>query len=243
MIGYLILAVAPGIFWLWFFWRKDTYEKEPAGYIVKTFFLGAAVVIPAALLEELLTTHWWVANMMMVGIVEEATKFLAVYLYVYRKSEFNEVMDGIVYSAAASLGFASLENLFYIHAFGPGVMVGRAVLSTLGHVLFASFWGYALGVKKVTGKGSIAFGLIASMVAHGIYDVIVMSGYWLITLSVVPFMIILYKSMSGKIKRSLEMSPFRGTEDLPSSGEMKCPRCGADVPADSRFCPRCGRHM
>jgi RsiW-degrading membrane proteinase PrsW (M82 family) len=31
MIEYLILAFAPGIFWLWFFWRKDTYDRERSG--------------------------------------------------------------------------------------------------------------------------------------------------------------------------------------------------------------------
>jgi RsiW-degrading membrane proteinase PrsW (M82 family) len=233
MIEYLVLAVAPGIFWLWFFWRKDRYEKEPAGYLVKTFFLGALVVFPAALLEEVFTVQIFVVDMMIVGLVEEIAKFLAVFLYVYRKSEFNEVMDGIVYSAAASLGFASLENLFYILAYGPGVMVGRAILSTLGHVLFASFWGYSLGVKKITGKNTIGTGLLLAIVSHGIYDVIVMSRLWYVTLLVIPLMVILYKSTSGRIKQSLAQSPFKKG--------VRCSGCGAEIPAGSRFCPDCGK--
>ena len=57
-------------------------------------------------------------------------------------------MDGLVYAAAASLGFASLENLMYVLAFGPWVMVLRAPLSTLAHVIFGSFWGFPLGRKN-----------------------------------------------------------------------------------------------
>lgn len=235
MIKYLILAVAPGIFWLWFFWRKDKYEREPAGYLAKTFFLGAVVVIPAALLEEVFTSHFFVVDMMIVGLVEETAKFLAVFLYVYRKSEFNEVMDGTIYSAAASLGFASLENLFYILEYGPGVMVGRAVLSTLGHVLFASFWGYSLGLKKITGRNTIGAGLLLSIVAHGFYNVTVMSRHWYVTILVIPLMVILYMSMSGKIRQSLAMSPFKKG--------VKCSGCGAEIPAGSRFCPDCGKRV
>lgn len=245
MLGYLVLAVAPGVFWLWYFWRKDKYEREPARYLVATFFLGVVMVVPAALLEEILAIRILIADMMMVGIVEEAFKFLGVYLYVYRKSEFNEVMDGIIYSTAASLGFASLENFFYILEFGPVVMVGRAVISTLGHVLFAAFWGYALGVKKLTGKNVVPGGLVLAMVAHGIFDIIVMSDYWLIVLLVIPFMVILYKAMSGRIKKSLEMSPFKEvtSDSVVMSEEVQCSRCGEQIPAGSRFCPHCGKKI
>lgn len=51
---------------------------------------------------------------------------------------FDEPGDGLVYSTAASLGFASLENLFYIVQFGPAVMILRAPLSTAGHVVFGA---------------------------------------------------------------------------------------------------------
>jgi RsiW-degrading membrane proteinase PrsW (M82 family) len=179
--------------------------------------------------------------MMIVGVVEELGKFLAVYLYVYRKSEFNEVMDGIIYSAAASLGFASLENLFYILEFGPGVIVGRAILSTLGHVLFASFWGYALGLKKITGKNTIFTGLILSMAAHGIYNALLTTELVLSAVLVIVFMIILYRSMSDKIKKSLTMSPFATAED--SRTGAVCPQCGNILPEHSTYCPNCGRKV
>lgn len=240
MIDYLVLAAAPGIFWLWFFWRKDKYEKEPARYLVKTFFLGAGVVIPAALLESALATGEEFLDLMIVGVIEEAAKFLSVYLYMYRKSEFDEVMDGIIYSAAASLGFASLENLLYVFMYGPLVMVGRAILSTLGHVLFASFWGYALGAKKVEGRNAVPLGLILSMIAHGIFDVVLMADFWTVNLLVIPLMIVLYRSMSDRIRRSLETSPFGGVSE---GTVMKCSKCGVDLPAGSRFCPNCGREV
>lgn len=243
MIEYLVLAIAPGVFWLWFFWRKDKYEKEPLRLLLRTFLLGAAVVLPIAFIEELFVFGEGIVAMMMVGFFEETAKFLPVYLYVYKRPEFNEVMDGIIYATAASLGFASLENLFYIYTFGPSVMVGRAIISTLGHVLFASFWGYSLGMKKITGKNTVLVGLLFAMVAHGIFNTILMASYWIINILVFPLMWFLYASMTGKIKRSLKLSPFRKiTRDveLPSPVQQSCPRCGTRLSAQARFCPRCG---
>lgn len=42
-----------------------------------------------------------------------------------------------------------MENLAYIWQFGPEVMILRAPLSTLAHVIFSSSWGYALGGKHI----------------------------------------------------------------------------------------------
>ncbi|KYK32609.1 MAG: hypothetical protein AYK19_15320 [Theionarchaea archaeon DG-70-1] len=245
MLDYLVLAMAPGMFWLWFFWRKDKYEKEPARYLMITFFLGVVMVFPALILEvvfELLFgVSSGVAGNIMVGIVEEACKFMAVFLFVYRKNEFNEVVDGIIYAAAAALGFASLENFFYILKFGPGVMVVRAVVSTLGHVLFASFWGYSLGVKKITGVDTVFIGLISAMGAHAIFNIILEAPYWWVNLLVIPLMIILYRSMSRKIERSLDESPFK--EVIETAALVKCKACNKYVPRNVQFCPHCGNHV
>ena len=62
-----------------------------------------------------------------VGPVEETSKFLAIRLAVYRSLHFEEPMDGLVYGAAASLGFASLENLIYVLSYGPEVMIDSLV--------------------------------------------------------------------------------------------------------------------
>ena len=218
MIHYALLAVAPGIFWMWFFWKKDKFEREPARYLAITFFLGALVVIPAALLEIALQTGIWAVDEIMVGVIEEFVKFLAVYLFVFRKSEFNEVMDGIIYAAAAALGFASLENFLYILNYGAGVMVGRAVLSTLGHVLFSAFWGYGLGLKKIEGKNAVFTGLILAAGAHIIYNMLLDSVCGIIF--VIPLILALYIITSRKVKYSLSVSPFkRGSHETPLEDE------------------------
>jgi RsiW-degrading membrane proteinase PrsW (M82 family) len=73
--------------------------------------------------------------LVVVGPVEELCKFGAVRLGVYRSLYFDAPIHGLVYSVTASLGFASLENLFYVFQYGPEVMLLRDPLATLGRPL------------------------------------------------------------------------------------------------------------
>ena len=154
----IVLAFAPGVFWLWFFVRKDVYRPEPRRLLALTFFLGMVAVIPAAIVEGVFLDESLVSEqgslasfaagmLLVVGPVEELSKFAAVRLGPYRSLCFDEPTDGLIYSATASLGFASLENLAYVLVFGPAVMLLRAPLSTLAHVVFGSIWGHALGLQ------------------------------------------------------------------------------------------------
>jgi RsiW-degrading membrane proteinase PrsW (M82 family) len=216
MIEYLVLVTAPGIFWLWFFWRRDKYEREPASFLMITFVLGMLAAISLLFLEILLTwTLSWgniagfeytVVKNAIIGTTEEIGKFLVVYWYMYREDEFNEVMDGIVYGAAASLGFASLENLFFILRYGVKIMWFRAVLTTPGHVLFASFWGYALGLKKMTGRNTVVTGLGLAIAAHTVFNIVLESDYWLA--SSLVLIGALFMVMFWRERRALAMSPF-----------------------------------
>jgi protease PrsW len=173
MIELLVLALAPAVFILWYVLRKDCYEPEPLRLVVWIFLLGALAVIPAALIESPFSDTL-VLGSVVAPVVEELAKFLVVFLFVYHRAEFNEPMDGIVYAAAASLGFASVENLVYVLDGGAAVGVLRAVASVPGHVIFSCVWGAALGIAKFRPAshraGIIAAGLAGAMLLHGIFN-------------------------------------------------------------------------
>ena len=40
---------------------------------------------------------------------------MVLYFFVYKMKDFNEPIDGVVYGITASLGFATLENLYYVY--------------------------------------------------------------------------------------------------------------------------------
>ena len=62
--------------------------------------------------------------------------------------EFDEHYDGIVYGAAVSLGFATVENILYLFANGLESALGRAILPVSSHALFGVIMGYYLGKAK-----------------------------------------------------------------------------------------------
>jgi len=47
----LVLGMAPGLFWLWYFYRRDTWEHEPRRLVATTFLYGAVVTVVAVFIE------------------------------------------------------------------------------------------------------------------------------------------------------------------------------------------------
>ena len=185
----LALALAPGIFWAWYFYRRDKFDPEPAALIVKLFLLGVLVTFPVAFVEGffgLFILSPLIMGAVVAPIVEEYGKFAVVRRFAYRNAEFDEPMDGIVYAAAAALGLASLENVLYVFtayvtspSLALGTIVIRAIFSVPGHALFSSVWGYALGRAKFAAPerraGIIFRGLALAMVLHGIFNFLLFS--------------------------------------------------------------------
>ena len=55
-----------------------------------------------------------------IGVIEEAVKMIPFLLVVVRFREFDEPIDGIIYASFIALGFATMENIQYLHgAAGP----------------------------------------------------------------------------------------------------------------------------
>jgi RsiW-degrading membrane proteinase PrsW (M82 family) len=179
----LLLALAPGLFLIWYFNHRDKYEPEPKKKIIKIFVIGALMVVPAAVSEWLLiyfvntfatgVVNIFIISFLVIAPIEEFLKFLAVRKWIYRSLEFDEVMDGIVYTVSASLGFATLENVFYVLSLGPATGVVRAFLAVPGHALFGAIMGYYIGLAKFNPEKEsrlIFLGLLYAILCHGLYD-------------------------------------------------------------------------
>ena len=143
----LALALAPGVFWAWYFYRRDRFEPEPAAMVVKIFILGLLVTFPVAFTEGFIGL--FIVSPILMGavvapMVEEYGKFAVVRRFACQNTEFDEPMDGIVYAAAAALGLATLENVLYVfsaYLTSPSLafstVIVRAIFSVPGHALFA----------------------------------------------------------------------------------------------------------
>lgn len=238
MNGYAlcVLSLAPGIFWLWYFYKKDRLEPEPKSLVIKTFFWGMIAVIPVFLINLacLAILSSWVSTnpahftlaVLAAPLIEEWAKFSVVRFYIYNHTEFDEPMDGIVYAAAAALGFASMENLGYVFSANSGaqavsstesifsailtVSCVRAFLSVPGHVLFSSMWGFALGAAKFTSdpqrqKAYVNLGLFLAMFLHGVFNLaagLPLSGFTLLL-----FLYFAWRMVQQRIAEALRNSP------------------------------------
>jgi RsiW-degrading membrane proteinase PrsW (M82 family) len=258
LIGVVIGAFAPGIFWLWLVYRWDRYHPEPRWLVIRTFLWGMVAVIPIAFAELLLVlggggleglTQLGQATLslqgiayeafIVAGVTEELGKFLVVRLSIYKSLYFDEATDGLIYSAAAALGFATLENIGYALSFGWGVMLLRGPISTFAHVLFSVVWGYPLGLRKVRYSRSrfyLGLGLPGAMAAHGLFDFLLFTQSWYAWL-VIPLMGGLIAALVLMLRHSRRISPYR---EKVAEMQVNCPVCGAKAPAYANFCPACG---
>ena len=228
------LGIAPALFWLWYFYRKDKLEPEPKNLIIRAFLLGMLAVIPAAALELAInaflpfldTTDIFplaIGMFLVVGPVEEIAKFLTVRTTIYRHPEFDEVMDGVVYAASTALGFAALENVVYIvtefreEGLGGGLRIAavRAILSTPAHVAFSATWGYYLGLYKLGYSKNVTTvwkGIIYASLMHGAWNFIIFYGSTLGYIYLIPFSImifLIFRSLSRRVKAAQDASPYK----------------------------------
>lgn len=223
------LAFLPGVFWLWYFYKKDKFEPEPKRLIVKTFFWGMAGIVPAFIFE--IPFSGLVLTVIAAPIVEESVKFTAVYKTIYSDAEFDEPMDGIVYAAAAALGFASIENVLYLlrASQSSGLIIGsfqftsafgavmstiaiRSILTVPAHVIFALLWGEALGIAKFAAPerrmSLIWNGLVLSIGAHALFNFL-LSIFPIVSFAMLILVVSAWGMTHRKIEAALRASPFR----------------------------------
>ena len=218
LFSILTAAVAPGVSLLTYLYLKDRYDAEPIHMVIRLFVLGMLIVFPIAVLQRGLTL-WlgespFVFSFIVSSGVEELIKWFLVYHMIYNHTEFDEPYDGIVYAAAAALGFATLENVLYaiLQPATFGTLLVRALLPVSGHALFGVIMGYYIGKAKFTANRSLYYltlSLLLPFFWHGLYDYIMLTvksnWMWLI----VPLMAYLWVRGALKIKRANARSPFR----------------------------------
>ncbi len=174
---------------MWLFDRMDAARPEPRWTLRKVALAGALSTLPVAILQltigyEQTGTYASAAwdGFVVAGLTEEVAKFLCVYLFVWRRPEFDERMDGITYATRAGLGFAMIENVLYLHgAAGTGefaiMWIGRALLAVPGHAIWAGFVGYFAARRRFDNRGpGLLGGLIIAIALHGIYDFALFAG-------------------------------------------------------------------
>jgi RsiW-degrading membrane proteinase PrsW (M82 family) len=184
-----VAAITPALLLVWYFHKRDIYP-EPARTIWSTFALGVVCAVPAVLIGVpfyfLGRTVFALAPGLMGAIAagaingflsaamcEEACKLGVLRGYNFRRRDFNETMDGIVYGAVASLGFAAIENVLYSIQGGVAISVLRAFTAVPMHACVGAIMGYYVARARADNarrRSFIVRGYLAAVALHGMYD-------------------------------------------------------------------------
>lgn len=226
MIFLVILsAVLPALVLIYLVYQKDKRNPEPSKQLIKAFCFGIfSIVIVEILgpLKEYLLSLFYIPVFSQIyeafvcaAIPEEAAKLLMLWLFVRKNKYFDEYMDGIVYAVCISMGFAAIENIMYLFIYYDiwvSTGITRALVSVPGHAAFAVLMGYYYSIihfRPFDTKVNKALIILAPVLAHGIFDALLMVSDILIPLSFVLTMVFFYfffqlqKRCSNKIAELL----------------------------------------
>jgi RsiW-degrading membrane proteinase PrsW (M82 family) len=183
----VVVAVAPAVVLLGFFYLKDRYEREPLPHLLAAFGLGLFAMLAArgiaGTLEGWVSAEWLALGgepaklfdaFVLAGLCEEFSKWVILMAAVFHWEEFDEPLDGVVYGAAIALGFATLENVLYVARLGISVAWTRALFAVPTHALCGGSMGYYAGRSKFDHGTALwrdrMLCLLLPVTFHGLYN-------------------------------------------------------------------------
>ncbi len=180
----ILLALAPVALIIFYIYLRDKYEKEPKRLMIYCFVFGGifSIVITTILYmffdlffplnNEYSVIQQFVRAFFIVALTEEFSKYIIVRYYAQPKKAFNEPYDGIVYAVMVSMGFAAVENIFYVIEGGVTTALLRAFTAVPAHATFGILMGYYMGKAKFSNNRARynLTGLLLAILFHGAYD-------------------------------------------------------------------------
>lgn len=208
----LSAAIAPALALLSYFYLRNQMDTEPRRTLLHSFIYGAIITYPIlfiqfVLKEEQAFSSVFFTNVVFTSMIEEFFKWLVIFAVILRHIEFDDPYDGILYGAAVSLGFATVENAIYLISFGLDQAFMRAILPVSSHALYGVVMGYYYGKGKFSTEGHqkkyILLALLAPMVLHITYNsILMMEEYFMYAM--LPFMLFLWWFALRKVKLAHE---------------------------------------
>ncbi len=216
-----LLAEAPIMALCFYIFIRDKYEKEPIKLLLIGLTLGVLLAFPALFTERFLLNYVPVNKMLehlytsffVASFTEEGYKLLFLFFLIWRNPNFNERFDAIVYSVFIALGFAGIENYYFVSndqytALSTGIL--RGVISVPAHFLYGVFMGYFFSYAKFNKDYKyLLLSFLVPFILHGIFDFIIALDFKFNLILLVAFLIIMSINALFKITFLLDMSPFK----------------------------------
>ena len=217
---YVLAAVLPAAFLLYYVYRQDRVEREPVGLLMSLLWKGVLAALCAIVLETLgqllldrLCTpgtflHTVLLAFVVVAGAEEGMKLFFLKRRTWYDYQFNYRFDAIVYAVFVSLGFAAFENIQYVFTYGLSVALPRALLSIPGHMAFAVYMGVFYGRAKLrenrgnhaAARSDLMMAYFSAVLLHGFYDACAMVGAAKASVLFIAFVVVVYWRMIRLLK-------------------------------------------
>ena len=188
----LLITVVPSLLIILFFMKSDLFP-EPNNQIFKIFFYGILLCIPAFIINTALGTFFsnigfdgtLLPTLLTAAPIEEILKFIVLYYLVYKMKDFNEPIDGIVYGVTVSLGFATLENIYYVYVLSDYYNVSSQSLAILrsfstipAHGIFGATMGYFfMKYSFIKKQDNLTLCIIVPILLHASYNFFVSTNF------------------------------------------------------------------
>lgn len=236
----LITAMLPVVVLMYIIYKKDSLQPEPKGQLRKAFYLGVLSCFLSFLISGPLNLlgvfHDNVSTLLDAirlsffgaAIPEEIAKFAVLWFFLRKNPYFDEKVDGIVYAACVSMGFAALENILYLYSnIDNFMMVGvvRAIFAVPGHLCFGIMMGYYYSLVKFYPNSkrhttNCIMVLLVPILLHGLYDTMLFSFKTLHPVAVLVvfvtflfFCFKMWKYAARRIEEHLARDMNTGTEE------------------------------
>ena len=212
----LLITILPSLLILAFFVKSDRFP-EPTSQIIKIFMFGVFLCIPAFLINTELSYIYantdideaLISSFLSAAPVEEVLKFTVLYSLVYKMKDFNEPIDGIVYGVTVSLGFATLENIYYVYFLSDyfdttsqSLALLRSFSAIPAHGIFGATMGYFfMKYAFIKKENNLALCMIVPILLHGAYNYFAYNFFIIALLIVIISWIILIRAFS-RLKKS-----------------------------------------
>ena len=235
----VLVAAAPSLALLTYFYLRDRYEREPLGHLVAAYLLGAFAMLAAqglaTAVADLVSAEWLHTGgeparvfdaFVLAGVVEELAKWVMLFAAAYAWREFDEPLDGLIYGVAIALGFATLENFLYLSSRGLDIAWQRAIFAVPAHALFGGCMGFYAGRAKFAPAGagrprrfwlSLVFSFCLPVAFHGAYNFALLHGLgWKVWTAITLLSLSFWIFVLRRVKRAQRASPYRPKTMMPS---------------------------
>ena len=156
----------------------------------------------------------FVHHVLIVGPVEELSKFLVFITLAGISKSIKEPRDGILQAVSVALGFSIIENFIYAYVDGVYVLIIRSFLNIIGHMSYGAIWGlawaayiYTSNTKYKTPDRYAIIPLFAfAAFFHGIYNSFIVIGYPTLSILINVFTMGIFFLIYNYVK---ENSPYK----------------------------------